>query len=120
MTLAEDLERLKAIDPGTWQEIACLGDKTKFMVSDYSEYFKYGKRIIEYIVQGCIQRACEKQGYEIDQNYRVRGRDGDIPKELRNYAVITRWDKEVHTHRGSGASPAEAILAAYLAAKEKA
>lgn len=70
----------------------------------------------DFIIQGCIQRACERRGWEIDQNYRTRGRDGDLPKNMRYYAVVTSWDNDVHTYHGMGNSATEALLAAYVAA----
>ena len=72
--------------------------------------------LVEDAIQGCIQRACERRGWEIDQNYRTRGRDGDLPKNMRYYAVVTSWYNDVHTYRGMGGTSASALLSAYIAA----
>ena len=67
-------------------------------------------------LQGSIQRACERYGWEPEQNYRTRGQNGDLPKNIRHYAVVTSWDNDVHTYRGMGNSATKALLAAYIAA----
>ena len=117
MTLSELLEELKQVDPETYEAlrnypIYCSGGETLTV-----NLLDSGNQIlVKDAIQGCIQRACERRGWEMEQNYRTRGRDGDLPKNMRHYAVITSWDNDVHTYRGMGNSPAEALLAAYVAA----
>jgi hypothetical protein len=101
MTLPDLLEELKVADPETYEEIV--------------GWHQPRNQALDHL-QGCIQRACERRGWEIDQNYRTRGRDGDLPQNMRHYAVVTSWDNDVHTYRGMGNSPAEALLMAYIAA----
>ena len=107
MNLSELLEGLKAVDPETWHDLILWDVNTKLPETS---------PISMYIIQGCIQQACERRGWEIEQNYRIRGRDGNLPKNMRHYAVITSWDKDVHTYRGMGNSATKALLAAYIAA----
>lgn len=109
MTLTEDLEKLKAIDPATYEQLR-----------NYPIYVYEGQSsiTIDLIkstnvnlrgagIQDVIQRACEKQGWY--WGFSVGGNYGAVvSKDMQNYPL---------TH---GASPAEAILAAYLAAKAKA
>ena len=101
MTLPDLLEELKVADPETYEEIV--------------GWHQPRNQALDHL-QGCIQRACERRGWEIEQNYRTRGRDGDLPKNMRHYAVVTSWDNDVHTYRGMGNSATKALLAAYIAA----
>lgn len=102
MTLAALLEELKQIDPETYHlELVRLHQPRN--------------RALDHL-QGCLQRACERHGWELEQNYRTRGRDGDLPQSMRHYAIITAWYREVHTYRGMGDTAAESLLAAYVAA----
>ena len=134
MTLSELLDELNGIDPETRDAIVCC-----IPLKPFCQYFTFdrcGQRAHQYQdvylpfsqmekdvallwLQGCIQRACERRGWEIEQNYRTRGRDGNLPKNMRHYAVITSWDKDVHTYRGMGNSATKALLAAYVAAVKK-
>lgn len=131
MTLSELLEELKGIDPEAWDAIVRgiplkplgqyftfdHGEQTVHQYHDAYLPFSQMERDVALVwLQGSIQRACEKREWEIDQNYRTRGRDGDLPKNMRHYAVITSWDKDVHTYRGMGNSATKALLAAYIAA----
>ena len=116
MTLSELLVELKAVDPDTADDIGDIVNVISIM-SDGS--FSSDAYYPDFIIQGCIQRACERRGWEIDQNYRTRGRDGDLPKNMRYYAVVTSWDNDVHTYRGMGNSATEALLAAYVAAAKE-
>lgn len=106
MTLSELLEKLKVVDPEIELEISDI----TLNLDQWSRPYEAD------IIQGCIQRACERRGWEIEQNYRTRGRDGDLPKNMRYYAVVTSWYNDVHTYRGMGGTSASALLAAYIAA----
>ena len=116
MTLSELLVELKAVDPDTADDI---GDIVNVISIMSNGSFSSDAYYPDFIIQGCIQRACERRGWEIDQNYRTRGRDGDLPKNMRHYAVVTSWDNDVHTYRGMGNSATKALLAAYIAAVKK-
>ena len=113
MTLSELLVELKAVDPDTADDI---GDIVNVISIMSNGSFSSDAYYPDFIIQGCIQRACERRGWEIDQNYRTRGRDGDLPKNMRYYAVVTSWYNDVHTYRGMGGTSASALLAAYVAA----
>lgn len=113
MTLSELLVELKAVDPDTADDI---GDIVNVISIMSNGSFSSDAYYPDFIIQGCIQRACERRGWEIDQNYRTRGRDGDLPKNMRYYAVVTSWYNDVHTYRGMGGTSASALLAAYIAA----
>ena len=120
MTLSELLEELKQVDPETYEALRnyplyVSGDEALSVDLPSSR----NQTLCEDAIQGCIQRACERRGWEIDQNYRTRGRDGDLPKNMRYYAVVTSWYNDVHTYRGMGNSVTEALLAAYIAAVKK-
>lgn len=117
MTPSKLLEELKGIDPETCEAlrnypIYCSGERA--LTVDLLESRNHV--LVADALQGCIQRACEKRGWEIEQNYRTRGRDGDLPKNMRYYAVVTSWYNDVHTYRGMGGTSASALLAAYVAA----
>lgn len=121
MTLSELLEELKGIDPETYEAlrnypIYCCSDDEDITVNLLASR---NHVLIADALQGCIQQACEGRGWEIEQNYRIRGRDGDLPKNTRHYAVVTSWDNDVHTYRGIGSTGASALLAAYIAAVKK-
>ena len=109
MTLAALLEELKEVDPKLYDDISHL---------ELIGWQQPRNQAMDHL-QGSIQRACERRGWEIDQNYRTRGRDGDLPKNMRHYAVVTSWDNDVHTYHGMGNSATKALLAAYIAAVKK-
>lgn len=106
MTLAALLEELRDVDAKAYDDISHL---------ELIGWQQPRNHAMDHL-QGCIQRACERRGWEIDQNYRTRGRDGDLPKNMRYYAVVTSWYNDVHTYRGMGGTSASALLAAYIAA----
>ena len=117
MTPSEHLGGLKGIDPETYEAlrnylIYCSDDEALTVNLLESR----NNILVMDALQGCIQRACEGRGWEIEQNYRTRGRDGDLPKNMRHYAVVTSWYNDVHTYRGMGNSATKALLAAYVAA----
>ena len=131
MTLSELLEELKQVDPDTWDVIV-----RGIPLKPFCQYFtldRCGQRAHQYPdaylpfsqmerdvalgwLQCCLQRACERRGWELEQNYRTRSQNGDLPKNIRHYAVVTSWDNDVHTYRGMGNSATKALLAAYVAA----
>jgi len=117
MTLAELLVGLKVADPETYEALRnypiYCSDEEAITVNLLESR---NHALIADALQGSIQRACEKREWEIDQNYRTRGRDGDLPKNMRHYAVVTSWDNDVHTYHGMGNSATKALLAAYIAA----
>ena len=106
MTLAALLEDLKEVDAKIYDDISHL---------ELIGWQQPRNQAMDHL-QGCIQRACERREWEIEQNYRTRGRDGDLPKNMRYYAVVTSWYNDVHTYRGMGNSATKALLAAYVAA----
>ena len=106
MTLAALLEELKEVDAKAYDDISHL---------ELIGWAQPRNQAMDHL-QGGIQRACERRGWEMDQNYRTRGRDGDLPKNMRHYAVVTSWNRDVHTYRGVGNSATKALLAAYVAA----
>ena len=117
MTLSELLVELKQVDPETYEALRnyppdVSGDEALSVDLPGSR----NQTLCEDAIQGCIQRACERYGWELEQNYRTRGRDGDLPKNMRHYAVVTSWNRDVHTYRGVGNSATKALLAAYVAA----
>ena len=110
MTLAALLEELREVDPGEWDNLTMWNVNKELPETSPLSMF---------IIQGCIQRACERYGWELEQNYRTRGRNGVLPKNMRHYAVVTSWDNDVHTYHGMGNSATKALLAAYIAAVKK-
>ena len=106
MTLSELLEELKEVDPKLYDDISHL---------ELIGWQQPRNQAMDHL-QGCIQRACERRGWEMEQNYRTKGRDGDLPKNMRYYAVVTSWYNDVHTYHGMGNSATKALLAAYIAA----
>jgi len=131
MTLSGLLEELKQIDPEEWEIIMHgipLTPMSQYFTFDHGETtaHRYHSTYLPFSqmerdvaltwLQGCLQRACERYGWELEQNYRTRGRNGVLPKNIRHYAVVTSWDNDVHTYRGMGNSATKALLAAYVAA----
>lgn len=117
MTLSELLVELKQVDPETYEALRnypldVSGDEALSVDLPSSR----NQTLVEDGLQGCLRRACERHGWEMDQNYRTRGRDGDLPKNMRHYAVVTSWNRDVHTYRGVGSTSAVALLDAYVAA----
>jgi hypothetical protein len=117
MTPSKLLGGLKGIDPETYEAlrnypIYCSGEGA--LTVNLLESRNHV--LVADALQGCIQRACERREWEIEQNYRTRGRDGDLPKNMRYYAVVTSWYNDVHTYRGMGGTSASALLTAYVAA----
>ena len=88
MTLAALLDELKEVDGDLWQEIS---DRTFSMYDDV---------MINAIVQGCIQRACERRGW----GFIICNQVANVCTKTSTYA------SEIYD------TPAEALLAAYIAA----
>ena len=95
MTLPDLLEELKAVDPDTWHDLILWDVNTKLPETS---------PISMYIIQGCIQQACEKRGW----CFMVCNHIADVSTEKDIY------DSEIHDY------PAEALLAAYVAAVKEA
>ena len=111
MTLSELLEDLKQVDPKTWNDIDL---SLSFLINENSTS---GHALI----QGCIQRACESQGWtwnickqtpEEEKSHYAEiceigpGYDGDYYNQYHESGIT--W-KEAN-------SPAEALLGAYITA----
>ena len=117
MTLSELLKELRWVDRDVYETLrnypiyCSVGEALTVNLLDSSNQI-----LVEDAIQGSIQRACERYGWELEQNYRTRGQNGDLPKNIRHYAVVTSWDNDVHTYRGMGNSATKALLAAYVAA----
>ena len=117
MTLSELLKELRWVDRDVYETLrnypiyCSVGEALTVNLLDSSNQI-----LVEDAIQGSIQRACERHGWELEQNYRTRGQNGDLPKNIRHYAVVTSWDNDVHTYRGMGNSATKALLAAYVAA----
>ena len=117
MTLSELLKELRWVDRDVYETLrnypiyCSVGEALTVNLLDSSNQI-----LVEDAIQGSIQRACERHGWELEQNYRTRVQNGDLPKNIRHYAVVTSWDNDVHTYRGMGNSATKALLAAYVAA----
>ena len=102
MTLAALLDELKEVDGDLWQEIS---DRTFSMYDDV---------MINAIVQGCIQRAIERRvDYRVEKGHETWGM---ILEMGRDGPEAWIWGSNGVERSGYGDSPAEALLAAYIAA----
>ena len=114
MTLSELLEGLKVADPETYEEISHL---------EFVGWHQPRNQALDHL-QGCIQRACErrewtwciykqtpeeKNSHYADISKIVSGYDGDYWHE--DHESCITWE--------DANSPAEALLAAYVAAVKK-
>ena len=134
MTISELLDELKQVDPITYKEISISFAWAEIQWAElYPEYeddrphLPVNIAINEYesdLIQGCIQRACEKREWtwciykqtpeEKNSHYAdiskiVSGYDGDYWHE--DHESCITWE--------DANSPAEALLAAYVAAVKK-
>jgi len=104
------LEELKALDPDTWWSIHDIIYIANLDLMHYDEYSDRAKSIIAYLIQGELMRANA-----------ARGLYGEVQwGPERAFARITKWwsdfaDPEEIAMR-EAASPASAILAAYIQA----
>ena len=108
MTLSELLEELKGIDPETADDIGDIVNVISIL-SDGS--FSSDAYYPDFIIQGCLQRACERRRWTLTLEY------------VSWYAPMRRWHAYISTGpRGcdtkdtAADSAAEALLAAYIAA----
>ena len=114
MTLSELLEELKGIDPETADDIGDIVNVISIL-SDGS--FSSDAYYPDFIIQGCIQRACERRGWDLRQDQWVV--DIDSTNEVYYYSSIVTGISETGRspeYEGRGKSQAEALLTAYVAA----
>lgn len=131
MTLAALLEELKEVDVKVYDDIEVSRRPTEEFTwydldADESIHVSFGEAVgritrdspqYQDIIQGCIQRACERREWDLKQRQRVIKCDG--PNEHHHYAEIDKGIAgtfEPIGYEGWGDSPAEALLAAYIAA----
>jgi len=114
MTLSELLEELKGIDPETADDI---GDIVNVISIKSDGSFSSDAYYPDFIIQGCIQRACERRGWGLVIE---RSKDSG-PYE---WSAYTGHEEPPGAFRAAyswgiryyGGSAAEALLAAYVAA----
>lgn len=100
MTLAELLEGLKVADPETYEEISHL---------EFVGWHQPRNQALDHL-QGCIQRACERRGWPLVLSF-------DCDPDHQKTWVAKICDGWTLLGLSAGhASPAEALLAAYIAA----
>ena len=118
MTLAALLEELKGIDPDTADDI---GDIANVIRIQADGSFSVDADDSDFIIQGCIQRACERRRWA----WRVFKQTPDNKKshcgEIGEIAPGYYGDRREQCHEYCIASieadsAAEALLAAYVAA----
>lgn len=132
MTLSELLDGLKQVDPDTW-DVVVRGIPLK----PFCQYFTFdrcGQRAHQYPdvylpfsqmerdvalawLQGCIQRACERRGWDLRQDLWVIKMDGQ--NVVYHYATINKGIAETgepFEYEGRDKSQAESLLTAYVAA----
>ena len=107
MTLAAFLEELKGIDPDTADDIGDIVNVISIM-SDGS--FSSDAYYPDFIIQGCIQRACERRG---DWEVSIWWKDNKWVALIRLPGGYTDPHKVFAEESDSAA---EALLAAYIAA----
>ncbi len=102
--MPEDLKlaKLNEADPENWDEIQAY-------YSWFDENDDAGadiqRKVESDIIQGCLQRACEKHGWSLSQ-HQGNGKCG----------AIIRYHASFKPVEGYGDSPASPLLAAYLEA----
>ena len=107
MTLSELLEELKGIDPETADDIGDIVNVISIL-SDGS--FSSDAYYPDFIIQGCLQRACERRGWPLILSFDC---DPDHPQTW----VAERCDGWALLGMAvRHESPSEALLAAYVAA----
>lgn len=106
MTLAALLEELKVADPEIYEDIGDIVNVISIL-SDGS--FSSDAYYPDFIIQGCIQRACERREWPFHVAY--------YPPEGPNapYYQAYIWPA-LKCHTAQADSAAEALLAAYIAA----
>jgi hypothetical protein len=99
------LEKLKAKDPATWTAIDLALIDVEF--TDGNQDMQND------VIQGCLQRACEKHGWEGILLWR-EGQSRAVISEFKGgFGATEKLSEQI------GDSPASAILATYLAAMER-
>lgn len=111
MTLATLLEELKEVDAEQSEKLQCWIGRTRQAMN---LEMPLECDLAQALIQASIQRACERRGWYLRQVQSIRAGklacDVWIDKsDLENEIYITPCD-------GYGDSPAEALLAAYIAA----
>lgn len=108
MTLSELLVELKAVDPDTADDI---GDIVNVISIMSNGSFSSDAYYPDFIIQGCLQRACERRGWPLILSFDC---DPDHPQT---------WVAEICDGKGAllgmavgHESLSEALLAAYVAA----
>ena len=99
MTLAALLEELREVDPGEWDNLTMWNVNKELPETSPLSMF---------IIQGCIQRACERRVWFYGQFSMAH------PGPF--CADVTDSNNVDHYGSGIGDSAAEALLAAYIAA----
>lgn len=94
--IAENLERLKILDPVTYAAIAAGCEQVDIEYEDD-------------IMAGCIQRAIAAKGWDLTQT-QLKSSD------IKCHAAIYLWKNGLVSHHGYADTPAAAILAAYCEA----
>ena len=107
MTLAALLKELKGIDPDTADDIGDIVNVISIM-SDGS--FSSDAYYPDFIIQGCIQRACERREWEGTLLWRKGTSRAMILEFAGGFGATERLSEREEN------SPAEALLAAYIAA----
>lgn len=114
MTLAALLEELKVADPETYEDIGDIANVISIL-SDGS--FSSDAYYPDFIVQGCVQRACERREWHwlvcMDC-----WREGEYRAEISiiSESCISSMVEVNEIAMKWGNSPAEALLVAYIAA----
>ena len=104
MTLAALLEELKEVDAETSEDI---GDIANVIRIQADGSFSVDSDDSDFIIQGCIQRACERRGWR-----ECHGTWNGYPEAYIFYSPDNCSISLPHVHD----SRAEALLAAYIAA----
>jgi hypothetical protein len=115
MTLSELLEELRDIDPGTWQDIQNYIEEVYYDINPFTVYGD--PPMLLDLIQGDLQRAIERREWDLRQDQWIVKRDG--PNDVHHYAEVSKgiaFTGDPIEYEGRGKSPAEAILAAYIAA----
>ena len=118
MTLSELLVELKAVDPDTVDDIGDIVNVISILSDGSSSSDAYYP---DFIIQGCIQRACERRGWtwrvfkQTPDNEKSHcGEIGEVAPGYEGYCY-----EQYHEYCMASVemnSAAEALLAAYVAA----
>lgn len=108
MTLAALLEELQEVDEEEWEDI---NDISNVIRVNSNGSISTDADDVDFIVQGCIQRACERRRWFYGQFSMAH------PGPF--CADVTDSNNVDHYGTGIGDSAAEALLAAYIAAVQE-